>query len=231
MIKFGTYATLLSILIMSAVTIWAGTQLPETGQFPVHWNAAGEANGFSNRDGFITMLWGLTALNAAVGLLFAGLPHISPLRQNLMKSSKAYIASWIGMLVIMTFVLLLVVYIVVKSSASIDNKLNVLTITKPINFIVGAFIAILGNYLPKTRRNWFIGIRTPWTLSSNEAWEKTHRLAGTLFVISGILMIISALVLPLNWTIAILISAVSISSIIPIIASFYFWKTATDKQN
>lgn len=229
MIKIGTYATLISIAVTIAITIWALINLPETGTFPIHWNAAGEIDRFATKKEFSVTLWSLVAMTSTIGLLFSILPNIAPLRENLLKSSKAYITGWIGILVINVFIVALLAFLAVHSTKPGGESLDIEKAVKPLLMITGVIITILGNYLPKTRQNWFVGIRTPWSLSSADSWEKTHRLAGTLFVISGLLLIISALALPLNWTIVILISAVSIAAIVPIIASFYFWKMATDK--
>jgi uncharacterized membrane protein len=58
---------------------------------------------------------------------------------------------------------------------------------------IGLFLIVLGNLLPRARPNWFVGIRTPWTLSSDRVWEKTHRLAGYVFVVAGIIVTIIGL--------------------------------------
>ena len=61
---------------------------------------------------------------------------------------------------------------------------------------VGVFIAIMGILIPKAHPNWFVGIRTPWTLTSDLSWERTHKIGGTLFVILGVLMVASSFVAP-----------------------------------
>jgi len=73
---------------------------------------------------------------------------------------------------------------------------------------VGVLFLILGNYLPKTRQNWLMGIRTPWTLSDERVWDKTHRFAGPLFMAAGMAVLWSALFAPLAWRVPVLIVAV-----------------------
>jgi len=90
---------------------------------------------------------------------------------------------------------------------------------------VGLVLIIVGNYLPKTRQNHYIGIRIPWTLDSADNWNRTHRLGGRIFVLAGILFVLGA-VLPLseNALIALLISTIFIALIIPIGYSFALYK-------
>jgi uncharacterized membrane protein len=75
-----------------------------------------------------------------------------------------------------------------------------LPIEKIVPLGVGLLFIILGNYMPKVKKNWFVGIRTPWTLASEEVWNKTHRLGGKIFILAGLLMILG-IWLPNNWTI------------------------------
>jgi uncharacterized membrane protein len=73
---------------------------------------------------------------------------------------------------------------------------------------VGVLFMLLGNYMGKLRRNFFVGIRTPWTLASDAVWERTHRFGGRLFVLGGLAMVIVALVDPVPWLLLIVVLAV-----------------------
>lgn len=90
-------------------------------------------------------------------------------------------------------------------------------------FLVGIMFIIMGNYMGKIRPNWFMGIRTPWTLSSDEVWNKTHRLGGKLFVLAGALLILVAF-LPGSVTLVTLIIGVAAVVIIPTVYSFILFK-------
>ena len=84
---------------------------------------------------------------------------------------------------------------------------------------MGLILIVVGNYLPKARQNYTIGIRIPWTLASEENWNRTHRLAGYLWVIGGILMIIAALtgIANAKWMLAIFF----ILALVPFVYSYW----------
>ncbi|HEX6559998.1 MAG TPA: SdpI family protein, partial [Longimicrobiales bacterium] len=88
---------------------------------------------------------------------------------------------------------------------------------------IGAMFMILGNVLPRTRSNWFMGIRTPWTLDSESVWRETHRLGGRTFVLGGFVTMIAAfLPEPIQPIVAIV--ALCIAGFIPVIYSYLLWR-------
>jgi uncharacterized membrane protein len=88
---------------------------------------------------------------------------------------------------------------------------------------VGVLLIVIGNLLPRARPNWFVGIRTPWTLSSDRVWEKTHRFGGHVFVAGGILIVLAALVTA-QWAQVILVAVVTVSVASVLIYSYLEWK-------
>jgi immunity protein, SdpI family len=96
------------------------------------------------------------------------------------------------------------------------------------NLAVGAILLVVGNLLAKVRPNWFIGIRTPWTLSSKTAWDRTHRLGAWLFVIAGILVLADAFV-PLPYRAIPLVALPVGAAVVAAVYSYFVWRTATDK--
>jgi uncharacterized membrane protein len=82
---------------------------------------------------------------------------------------------------------------------------------------IGVLFVVMGNLLPRARPNWFVGIRTPWTLSSDRVWEKTHRLGGRLFVSGGILIVLAALTME-QWALIVLVTVVLLCT------SYVEWK-------
>jgi uncharacterized membrane protein len=82
---------------------------------------------------------------------------------------------------------------------------------------VGLMFIVLGNYMGKVRKNFFIGIRTPWTLASDEVWSRTHRLGGKVFVLTGIFMIVNIFVRFPGQT---LVVAIVAAALIPVIYSY-----------
>ena len=88
---------------------------------------------------------------------------------------------------------------------------------------LGVLFIVIGNLLPRARPNWFVGIRTPWTLSSDRVWEKTHRFGGHVFVAAGMLMLLSGLVVA-PWAHAALSIIIAICAASVVIYSYVEWK-------
>ena len=112
-------------------------------------------------------------------------PLIDPGRLNYQNFRKAYNAIRIVLVLFMALIYGLMIY------SAFGNKGNTTTV---ILLAMGALFIVLGNFMGKIRPNWFVGVRTPWTLSSKLSWDKTHRLAGWLFVLMGALFALLALV-------------------------------------
>jgi len=102
----------------------------------------------------------------------------------------------------------------------------------PINVVVPIMVGLLfifiGNYLGKIKQNWFIGIRTPWTLANEEVWNKTHRVGGWAFIIAGVLFLITPLVAN-RWSIIAILILVGITIISVIVYSYILFKKISKK--
>jgi uncharacterized membrane protein len=88
---------------------------------------------------------------------------------------------------------------------------------------VGFLFIVLGNYLPRIQPNWFMGVRTPWTMSSDSVWRQTHRTAGWVFVAAGMILL-TGVVLPRLVFLPILVLTILIAPLIPIVQSYILWK-------
>ncbi|HKY98101.1 MAG TPA: DUF1648 domain-containing protein [Gemmatimonadaceae bacterium] len=198
-------------LIIAAVviSIVAYPDLPE--RMPTHWGANGEVNGWSSR------LWGawmVPLIMAAMWLLLRAIPHIDPRKANYEKFAGMYDA-----FIILILGFLLVMHgVVVAAATGSDVKMD-----KIVMPLVGVFIAAMGFLIPRAAPNWFIGIRTPWTLTSDESWVKTHKLGGPLFVALGLVMALSSLIAP-EQAIWILVAAAIGIVIFLFIYSYRVWK-------
>jgi len=149
---------------------------------PVHWNAAGEVDGWGSafQGAFMMPL-----IMIGILLLLIFLPKIDPKKNNYAKMGRAYSAI---VLVIMFFFTL----IYFGTLAAALGYTVIFPIMIPL--AVGIMFIIIGNYMGKLKHNYFAGIRTPWTLASEEVWYRTHRMAGPIWVIGGILLMGSAFV-------------------------------------
>ncbi len=187
------------------------------GPNPVHWNAYGQVDRYGGRfEGVLLMP--LVAVGVYCLLMF--IPRIDPGRDNYEQFAQAYAALRLAI------VLFLAAVYGLMQAASRGYSLSMAADVG--NVGLGALLVVVGNLLAKVRPNWFIGLRTPWTLSSKTAWDKTHRLAAWLFVIAG-LLVIADLAVPLPWRVVPMIALPAGAAIIATVYSYLVWGTASDK--
>ena len=175
--KHGKLLVITSIIILLpalvGVILW--NQLPE--QIPTHWNAAGEIDGWSSK-GF--GVFGLSGILLAVQWLCALGTGADPKKRN---HSNKIVQMVLWIIPVLSIVLYAMTY-----TAALGKDLPVSMI---LAVVVGIVFTVIGNYLPKCKQNYTIGIKIPWTLNSEENWNKTHRLAGWVWSVCGILVILS----------------------------------------
>jgi uncharacterized membrane protein len=164
------------IIIVLAMFVVGGalfSQMPV--QMASHWNAAGEA------DGTISKFWGVFLFPIiSLGLLglFLIIPRIDPLRANIQKFKSYYYGFIVVFLVYFLYVYILTLL------WNLDSRFDMTQALMP---AIGVLFIVIGLMMLKAKRNYFIGIRTPWTLSSDEVWDRTHKLGGRLFIAAGII--------------------------------------------
>ena len=206
-------ASLLLALAMAAVSIAVGLPLPADLQLPIHWDLSGQPDGWAGKWTGLLMPAGITA---ALSLLFWFLPSLEPRGRNFLRSQGLYLWGWAAVLLIG-----ISIQIVVLSFA--------LGWGIPANHVIvaslGLMLLIIGNQLGKSRSMYLIGIRTPWTLASEEVWIKTHRLAGKLMVVAGIVALVAALLpLPSGLLATVLGGSIAVAALIPVVYSFLLWR-------
>lgn len=166
--------TILGIILLSfIISIYFYPQMPE--KIASHWNGQGQV------DGYMSKFWGLFLMPfifVGLALLLVAIPRIDPLRANIEKFRKYYDG-----FIILFFVFMLSIHfqLVILWNTGIEISPNV---TFPIGF--GFLFFYIGILCENAKRNWFIGIRTPWTLSNDVVWDKTHKIGGKLFKIAGV---------------------------------------------
>lgn len=220
-IRTGWIWTGLCMPLMAGILIYAWLNLPHGELLPVHWNINGEADKFWPRDKALLMLGVPVLISLGLSALMSVLPFIDPRKDNLVKSRKMYLFAWVGIQIFMTFLLAAMTISMMEGDMSLI-----------IRFVLVALCLLLigiGNYLPKTRPNWFAGIRTPWTLSSDYVWDKTHRLGGWLFVLSGVVSIPFVLFGSEIWMRLAFAPLILATVLVTVGYSFVVWRDAPDR--
>jgi uncharacterized membrane protein len=199
--------SLLFIAILIAVAAYLYPSLPE--QIPTHWNFQGEVDDYTPKP------WGVIVMPSAAILIFVIMkliPIVSPkgfrtdqFRDvvNIFTVTLVGFMSGIGLLVLL-------------AASGRNIQMNEMVFAA-----VGLLFIVLGNYMSKVRKNFFIGIRTPWTLASDEVWARTHRMGGWIFVLIGFFMFLNAFIqFPQGW----LIGSIVALALIPVVYSFVLYK-------
>jgi immunity protein, SdpI family len=179
------------IAAMFALAVWAWPRLP--AQIPTHWNPQGQVDGHGNKVVGLLVL-PLTVLG--IYFLMMLLPLFDPGRANYRNFAKTYNVLRLG------FVAFMAVFYSATVAAAFGRPIDITFVA----FLGTAILfGVIGNLMGKIRPNWFVGVRTPWTLSSKESWDKTHRLASWLFLLMGALFAVVAFIHN-TWTLAVMIT-------------------------
>ncbi len=200
------------LLIIAAAVIASALVYPKLPlTIPTHWDMLGRPNGWSGR------LWGAWVMPIFLVVLWAFmrvLPRIDPRGSNYAKFGGAYEGIIVSIMLFMLGMHIIILRAALGYPVAMERVL-------PIG--LGVLFIAIGNLLPRARPNWFIGIRTPWTLSSDRVWEKTHRFGGHVFVGAGILMVLSALVAA-PWAPVVLFTIIVLCTASVLIYSYVEWK-------
>jgi uncharacterized membrane protein len=163
------------IALSFGVAAWLSPRIPEL--VPTHWDARGHVNGYMPKP------YGVFVLPFTMLVLHGLLQLVPRLARNVPRSSfgRAYDVVHSVTLAFLLFVTM------VSLRAAAGEKVP---IVQAIGVALGLLLIVIGNLLGKVRRNFFLGIRTPWTLASDEVWLRTHRLGGKTFVVGGAIVIV-----------------------------------------
>lgn len=200
------YILLALIPFIYLAFIW--NNLPET--VPMHWNGKGEIDRYGSKN----ELWGIVAMLSGLGyFLFLIIPKIDP-RGKLEKMGNKLDNL---RLILALFMSAMATYIIYSVQQTESKPTLIFT-------LIGLLFACLGNYFKTIKPNYFIGIRTPWTLENEEVWKKTHLFGGKLWFIGGLLIFILSLIIPNDISAYLMISVTIFISVVPIIYSYLEFK-------
>jgi uncharacterized membrane protein len=199
-------------MLATAAICWQS--VPE--KMPIHWNASGEVDGYGGR--FMGLLL-VPIIAAGMYLLLLFLPRIDPGYANYKQFASSYHLIRISLLV----------YFAAIYGACIAGAYGYpRLLPKLIPLLMGMLFIILGNVMGKIRQNWFVGIRTPWTLSSKLSWAKTHRLGGWLFIATGVVVLVTGL-LAMWWSIVAMLAMMGVAVVTMVVYSYVVWKNDPER--
>jgi len=195
------------ILLVLAMTAIAYPHLP--ARVPTHWDAQGNVNGWSDKSKLFMVEPGMMA---GILVLFWALPWLSPKHFEVDSFRTTYLFIMLVILATLAYVHLLIL------AAGLSWHVDV---GRAIAGGVSLLIALLGNVLGKIRRNFYVGIRTPWTIASEHVWNATHRLAAKTFFAGGLLGLIAVIFKAPFW---LPVAAILAAALIPAVYSLVFYK-------
>lgn len=196
------------VVILFAVGIYMYPQLPDT--IASHWNAQGQVNGYMSK------FWGLFFLpliSVGLVLLFVAIPRIDPLKANIEKFRTFY-DRFVALFMVFFFYFYL---LTILWNMGVQYNFN--QVLAP---AFGGLFYYIGVMIEHAKRNWFVGIRTPWTLSSENVWDKTHAIGAKLFKIVGVVVLLGVL-FP-NYTIFFVLVPVLVVAVYLIVYSYFAYQ-------
>jgi uncharacterized membrane protein len=211
--EVGPWAVIAAMWVATAVS-WS--RAPQ--RLPVHWNLHGAVDRWGGREEALLVM---PLMVIPLYLILTFLPRMDPGRANYERFAGAYRLVKMAVLAFMAVLhlhTLAPIYGIKTDAARVGGLCG------------GLLILLLGGVMGKLRPNWFVGIRTPWTLSSKLAWTRTHRLGGWLFLGTGLVVTVVALAAPRSALPAMMIGLVG-SAAITIVYSYLVWRGDPDRQS
>jgi uncharacterized membrane protein len=183
--------------------------LPE--KVPIHWDYKGEIDDWGTKYSLLGLIFLLPVFTY---VLMLAIPKIDPKKRIELMGGKYYQIK----LVLVCFMSVLALFIIHSSKSQTLSSPSIVFV------LIGLLFMALGNYFKVIKQNYFLGIKTPWTLESEEVWKLTHILAGKLWIIGGLLIVILSLIIPENINFYFFLIITAIISIVPIVYSYFIFK-------
>lgn len=208
----------LALGVEVVVALWGWTRVGLDASVPIHWGVNGEPDGFAPA-------WLAFSLGPVITMLVVGLmalvPRIEPRRENLRRSAGAY----------RTVAVALVVFLAVIQVVTVTSGTGIgIPVGLVIGLGVGILFVVIGNVLGTVRSNFMFGVRTPWTLSSDRSWDRTHRLVGRLFVATGVLVAASSLTGQLAMMLGVMLVMITVTLVVGTWYSYREWQADPDRR-
>jgi uncharacterized membrane protein len=211
----------ISVLDLGAPIVWllpvvylclVYSTLPQN--VPMHYDMYGNVNRYGSKSEFVAVIGFMIGISALVYLLLKFLPLIDPKKQ-VKYGESTFKKLAFGLVVFLTALNLLMIF------AALHNGFKIEKMLLP---VIGLLFVFLGNMMNSIKPNYFAGIRTPWALENEDNWRATHRLAGKLWFVGGILLTIAVLFLPEQAGTIVFMCLVLIMSLVPVIFSYVYFR-------
>jgi uncharacterized membrane protein len=217
--KVTGFLRLTSLICLSPIVLSFVLYGDLPGQIAVHWNVAGEADlYFPKWAAAFGLPMALTVFNVLTQLYLSADPKMSNVSPAMIP-----IRNW-------TICVLSVVIVPITLFIAVGHDIPIVMIAL---ILVGTLIVIFGNYLPKSRRNYTVGIKLPWTLHDADNWNKTHLMAGRLYVVCGVAMILGTFILRAHYLPLALLVAIELVVIVlvPIVYSYRLFRKGDTQES
>lgn len=216
MSKKFTWADGVALLVWLLPMIYLLVIYPSlNSRLPLHFNAAGTPDRYGSKKEFVSAVLLISGISLGVGLLTRFLPHIDP-----KKKAKYSEAIFVRISHALIFLLAAITFLVIYAGTQTHFAMPI----KIFFPLMGLFFAYLGNLLNNVKPNYFVGIRTPWTLENEEVWRKTHRLAAKLWLPGGIILaVLGWLLNGLAANIA-FFSGLLLITMLPVVYSYIYYR-------
>ncbi len=201
----GFLATLMAL----GLSLWARPRLP--ARVATHWGLDGSPDGWSSAT---VAAFGLPVFMLVLAGVFLLLPRLDPLQRAYSERSSPY---WVIANVVMAFTAVLHATML---AFALGWPVRIATVA-PIG--VGLLFILIGALMHRMPPSWFMGIRTPWTLSSDEVWRKTHQLGGVCFAVAGVLLVVAGFARPQGLLVTLMIVA-GVAAAVPVAYSYVAWR-------
>jgi len=201
------------VVLLAAVSFYVGAQLPADVRVPIHWNAAGQIDGYADK---WTGLFIAPLMALITSLIFTAVTIGEPHQDNLQKSRALVTSVWCGVLGIAAVI----------EFAQVSTLFGwPVPVARLVVGGIGLFFLVIGNQLSKSRQMFMVGIRTPWTLADPDIWIATHRLGGKLMMIAGLVWLVAGAG---GWvgpaSLPPLVVVILAAALVPVVYSYLLWR-------
>jgi uncharacterized membrane protein len=221
MIRAGLGFSGVILVFMIAVSAIGFSRIAPGAELPSHWNIKGEIDGYAPRDLMLILMPGLAFGLAA---LFALLPAIDPRKENVRASGGLYMTAWLGSLL-----LLATLHGVIVLGSAFGAPVDLL-MPNILLYSISALMIVLGNFTAKSRSSFFIGVRTPWTLSSEHSWSVTNRAAGWMLVLTGLGAIAAGYFGDARAGFVVCLAGALATLVVSVAISYFAWASDPDRR-